>query len=541
MIRKTIYILLFAFVGLGVFAQEQFTEEERIWEERRKAIEAHDDKAQLRALNLGDKNVGSIAVNRDTTRTNVNGVYKTYSEMTPEELVKYVFSKAGSSAVIENVTADIYGWDDVTKQWLVISGPNENARGLGYFNKADSDFPINEGLVISTGDVRSLEGPNASNAGVSGGNPFTGDPDLQGLLSEQLVTNVGILEFDFTPSGTVVEFKYIFGSEEYPAFVGSTYNDVFGFFVNQKGSALKTNIAVLPNGNVVSINTVNAGQYPNYNYVEPPLKPAVNSEYFVKNPRDALSNELNGFTKVLTATFSGMTPCVTYHMKIAVGNVRDALNGSAVFLEANSLVMGTDLTVIGNNIENAQNMYKSCSNNSIRVSNQENTAVTVSLTYGGTLTNGLHYTRNGTNALPASVIVPAKSHIDIPVVISPSAPNGQYFDVTIPPTCPSGAAATARVYVYDNIAPTFSASTQMNPGLNTWNITVTVTNGSGTYEYSINNGATWQDSNVFSNLPAGTYQVKAKDKWSCNQGTVQAVILSHTLPVNPHIMSRYGN
>lgn len=42
-------------------------------------------------------------------------------------------------------------------------------------------------------------------------------------------------------------------------------------------------------------------------------------------------------------------------------------------------------------------------------------------------------------------------------------------------------------------------------------ITVSASGGYGTYEYSKDNGASWQDNNVFSGLSAGTYQIKARD------------------------------
>ncbi|MGE0020962.1 MAG: leucine-rich repeat domain-containing protein, partial [Draconibacterium sp.] len=42
-------------------------------------------------------------------------------------------------------------------------------------------------------------------------------------------------------------------------------------------------------------------------------------------------------------------------------------------------------------------------------------------------------------------------------------------------------------------------------------ITVTATGGSGSLEYSVNNGASWQSSNIFATLSAGSYTVKVKD------------------------------
>ncbi|SET34525.1 repeat domain (List_Bact_rpt) [Natronincola peptidivorans] len=58
-------------------------------------------------------------------------------------------------------------------------------------------------------------------------------------------------------------------------------------------------------------------------------------------------------------------------------------------------------------------------------------------------------------------------------------------------------------------------------------ITVTAYGGSGTYEYSKDNGLTWQDSNVFKGLGVGTYRVLARDySDTSNESTVSTVNIS---------------
>ena len=63
-------------------------------------------------------------------------------------------------------------------------------------------------------------------------------------------------------------------------------------------------------------------------------------------------------------------------------------------------------------------------------------------------------------------------------------------------------------------------------GGNNGKITLTSTGGSKTFEYSIDNGIVWQDSNIFDNLMAITYQVKSRDK---NNIENESVVLSVTL------------
>ncbi len=55
-------------------------------------------------------------------------------------------------------------------------------------------------------------------------------------------------------------------------------------------------------------------------------------------------------------------------------------------------------------------------------------------------------------------------------------------------------------------------------------ITVTATGGTGTFEYSKDNGLTFQPGNVFSGLAAGTYQIVVKDANGCTTASQQISI-----------------
>ena len=61
-------------------------------------------------------------------------------------------------------------------------------------------------------------------------NDGTTDTNLQALTTYP-VTNLSKLEFDFVSISGDVQFEYIFASEEYPEYVCSSYNNVFGFFL----------------------------------------------------------------------------------------------------------------------------------------------------------------------------------------------------------------------------------------------------------------------------------------------------------------------
>lgn len=68
---------------------------------------------------------------------------------------------------------------------------------------------------------------------------------------------------DVFASTDEITFEYIFGSEEYPEWVGTTFNDIFAFLVSGPGIvgdpniANQENIATLPDGTFIQINSVN--------------------------------------------------------------------------------------------------------------------------------------------------------------------------------------------------------------------------------------------------------------------------------------------
>ena len=134
------------------------------------------------------------------------------------------------------------------------------------------------------------------------------------------INHICILEFDFVPQGPEIKFEYVFASEEYPEFVDSDFNDVFGFFLSGPGilgdySNSAKNIAVIPNTTTpISINNVNSG---------------LNSAYYVSNTGGS-TIQYDGFTTVLTAK-SEVQCGLTYHIKLAIADVQDNIFDSAVF------------------------------------------------------------------------------------------------------------------------------------------------------------------------------------------------------------------
>ena len=199
------------------------------------------------------------------------------------------------------------------------TGSNSSA---GYFNNAKSSgIGLESGIVLTTGKVA-----NAGLANVSGstGNNMKkkGDSKLNSLIPGYKTYDASVLSVDFVSKGESAYFNYAFASEEYVEWVGSSYNDVFGFHVND------TNYALLPGTNIpVAINTVN---------------PNTNSEFFNDNdpwqgnPDEEFDLTYDGFTDVFTANVTGLIPGQVYTLEFAIADAGDGVYDSAVFIDAGS-------------------------------------------------------------------------------------------------------------------------------------------------------------------------------------------------------------
>jgi len=502
--------------------------------------------AILRAGSLTDSPApGSIHVNR-------NLAYRNY---TPTQLVEEIFIKSGAASLVSNVRLRSHGWNGTA--WI-----DSDMRGLGYFSQGTSNFEFAEGLVLSTGGLVSIEGPNSAVSAVAAvSNEQTiipdaqlKDDDLQSLIgTDNKVTNVSVLEFDFVPTSSTIQFRYIFASEEYLSYANDLFNDVFGFFISGPGiPGGKQNIALLPStttgSSVVSINNVNWGKNlatvhncatstntigrknPQY-YINIPGygwgDGGFGCENFTPTPaQEALrkSIEFNGRTVVLTATAT-VTPCQTYTLKLAVGNVKDYQYQSGVFLEAHSLDLGNIIENHGNGIKGMDNVYRGCTNNKFVISrpNIENTPLVVNLYYGGDAVNGTDIsTYPGGGALPAQVTIPANQiSVEVPYQVNTPPTGSKTFTIT-DNFCGQELAKVIHIFDSGNSQATASPAC---PGQNNGKITVTGTGGSGNYESSINGGTTWQSSLIdYTGLAAGNYTILTRDSSSCHINTHNVTI-----------------
>lgn len=225
-------------------------------------------------------------------------------------------SVTGSAAAITINTTN-----DANTLTNTILGPGITASNLSYTGAVDasgtftdglsSGIGMDTGIILTTGSATLAAGPNTIEyAGVDNG--LVGDSELNSLIPGYTTYDATILEFDFTTTSSNVYFNFAFGSEEYNEYVGSTYNDVFGFFLDG------TNIALIPGTSTpVSINNVNNG---------------VNSAYYNDNTAGTFNLQYDGFTDVFTATSLGLSPG-THHIKLAIADAGDYVLDSAVFIQ----------------------------------------------------------------------------------------------------------------------------------------------------------------------------------------------------------------
>jgi gliding motility-associated-like protein len=272
----------------------------------------------------------------------------------------------------------------------------------GLFVALSSNLGEDSGIVLTTG----LAASNFPNTGVNGNaSSFAnfnqgniGDADLTALAGIGTFDRC-ILEFDFKANGDSIFFKYVFGSEEYPNFNCTDYNDVFGFFISGPGYPSPLNIALVPGTTIpVAINSINNGViYPGGTMSNCTSMGAGSpfTNLYIDNSAGTTVT-YTGFTQLLTAK-AVIQPCSTYHLKLAIADGFDHILDSGVFLKAGSLTSNTFKLKVTTDSLNGQipYVYEGCDTAIIKIKRklfQTNVNVdTVTLSISGTATSGVDY------------------------------------------------------------------------------------------------------------------------------------------------------
>ncbi|MBL4583685.1 MAG: choice-of-anchor L domain-containing protein [Pseudomonadales bacterium] len=202
-----------------------------------------------------------------------------------------------------------------------------SSNSAGMFTGGDGIIGFESGIVLSSGRSSYVIGPNTSDARTQV-NYQLGDTDLNNLIPGYTTYDGTVLEFDFVPNNGVISFQYVFSSEEYNEWVNSSYNDVFGFFLDG------VNIATLPGTNMtVSINNINGGNPYGTNVSNP--------QYFINNDVSDgggyINTEMDGMTVVLSVQ-ANVTAGQIHHLKLAIADAGDQILDSNVFIKAGSFI-----------------------------------------------------------------------------------------------------------------------------------------------------------------------------------------------------------
>ena len=218
-----------------------------------------------------------------------------------------------------------------------------------------TNIGMESGLILATGGASVAVGPNDSDEIMVPSTCETYyDDDLASIASGPTV-DVAVLEFDFIPWDNTLTFSFVFGSEEYMEWVGSEFNDVFGFFVegiNPRGGYYDhQNMALIPGTTeVVSIDNVNLNH---------------NSEYYINN-NGGTTIQFDGFTTLIEVSFN-VVPMSNYHIKMAICDVGDEFADSGVFLKAHSFSTNFNytMTIDGWDYTEIPEDYYFCTNQAI--------------------------------------------------------------------------------------------------------------------------------------------------------------------------------
>lgn len=177
------------------------------------------------------------------------------------------------------------------------------------WDHVDGFAPGTKTWVLSTGLVADAVGTPDKFASESMGRP--GDPELTTLAGHPTYAAASYT-VTLVPTGKTLHVRYVFASEEYPEFVGSSFNDVMVVRVDGK------NCATVPGTSTpVAVNTIN---------------PKTNAAYYVDNAKGAsgYGTTMDGLT-ALTCNVP-VTPGKAVTVQIAVADTSDGVLDSAVAL-----------------------------------------------------------------------------------------------------------------------------------------------------------------------------------------------------------------
>ena len=275
-----------------------------------------------------------------------------------------------------------------------VNGGLNGINSFGYFERGNSNFPFENGIALTTGNVNSAGNVLNSSPLNEGDDSWGTDTDLETALNIDETLNATSIQFNFVSVANQIQFNYILASEEYQQEYPCFYSDGFAFLIREAGSASSyTNIALIP-GSTTPVNT---------NTVHDQIEgfcAAQNEAYF--EGYNVGDTNYNGRTVVLSAT-AIIQPNTEYEIKLVIADQTDNNFDSAVFIEGNSFNANVDLgpdiatcgesVTLNGDIQNSQATYQWFQNDiAISGENSPNLEVDSSGTYKVEITLALNET-----------------------------------------------------------------------------------------------------------------------------------------------------
>lgn len=260
---------------------------------------------------------------------------------------------------------------DITNITSSVNGSSSGLSSYAYFERGSSNFPFQNGIMLSTGNANSGGNSEITTTLSEGTSSWGTDTDLETALGISNTLNATSIEFDIVSISNQLQFNYLLASEEYFGINPCQFSDGFVFLIKETGSTDPyQNIAVVPGTSTpVSTNTIHDEIYGSNG----PICPAQNAQYF--DGYDLGDTNYNGRTTVLTASTT-ITPYVQYHIKLIIADQNDFQSDSAVFIEGDSfkiLDLGDDIatcassTILDADIQNPSASYAWYRNNDLIV------------------------------------------------------------------------------------------------------------------------------------------------------------------------------
>lgn len=283
----------------------------------------------------------------------------------------------------------------LTGPGVILSNVSLNCppNGYGTFTAVSTNLGINEGVMLTSGDILNALGPNNTPAAGTD-NYALGDSLLDSITFPNLTFDACVLSFDLVASCDTVEIAYVFASEEYEEYVCAAFNDVFAFFISGPGITGIQNIALIPGTTrPVSINTVNNGQVGVFGTSGPGC--ILSHSGLHTSNLNGTAIQYDGYTTPLLAK-AAVRPCSTYRIMLAVADAGDGVLDSGVFLEAGGIrCTNADVKI---NTRTSQgfgdNMaIEGCRDGVFELFRTGDLSIPITLTYaiGGNTQNGVDY------------------------------------------------------------------------------------------------------------------------------------------------------